>query len=76
MDRDHRDDIDAILFYNIKDNALGEEKTGGVEGPKSWDNHCGLVEDSGGDGNGQGQKRPAWEAFQRETGKITEEETE
>jgi len=59
--------IDAILFYNIKDNALGKAAPPGVEGSQSWENHCGLVEDLGGVGNGYGQKRPAWEAFKHET---------
>jgi hypothetical protein len=63
----HSYNVQALLFYNIKDNANGARTAKGVEGPQTWDNHCGLFEDSGGIGKGAGRKRPAWTAFHDET---------
>ena len=59
--------IEALLYYNIQDNAAGTPKPNPEEeGPQSWDNRCGLVQALGGAGGGTGSKRPSWEAFQSE----------
>jgi hypothetical protein len=65
-------DVTKLLFYNSSDNTAkisGNPTTDEIrEGPANWANHCGLVEDNGGWGNEQGNKREAWSTFENQIG--------
>ena len=70
--RAERYDVEKLLYYNAEDNTQLSGQVDLAEAKKmasAWENRTGLVEDVGGYGEENGERREAWKVFKEQVEK-------